>query len=233
MQETLKLINTWLEKISELNEKPMHPNKRSYLVNLQNFLWISKDLITFTEQVSFSTTKRILDFGCGNGLESIALSFIFQNCEVIGIGLDCKDSSIPEQLHEISQYLKTFRGDAAKLGHLLEIANQNTRIQQRNILAPWPNEEKFDFIFSKYALYHVDDIETTIRIICNLLSPGGKYLLLEPTTKPSGNQTVEREPWRLDADRILATIAPLEGLSFRLLSYTQEDMFGVLERSPE
>lgn len=116
----------------------------------------AKKLLQFTNQEQ-STPKRILDFGCGDGLMTKEIHTFFPKSEVYGV-----DPS-PE---------------------ILKLAQRNcpnatfkTSDKKLNLF----NNKKFDLIFSAMVFHHIpfNEHEHYLNEITSMLSPGGLFVIFE------------------------------------------------------
>lgn len=116
----------------------------------------AQKLLQFTHQEQ-STPKRILDFGCGDGLMTKEIHTFFPKSEVYGV-----DPS-PEilKLAEHNCPKATFKSSDKKL----------------NLF----NNKKFDLILSAMVFHHIpfNEHKHYLKEINSILSPGGLFVIFE------------------------------------------------------
>lgn len=121
------------------------------------------------DQISLSVPgKKVLDIGCGLGNSSLEL-LKYQPEHVLGIDISTK----------FINYAKRYE-QADKLHFML----QDIAL---------PIEGKFDVIFGRSILHHLDYQEVLARLYCKNLNPGGVMLFMEPL----GPNLLLRLYWRI------------------------------------
>ena len=100
---------------------------------------------------------RILDAGCGTGVSTDYLCHLNPQAEVLAVDISAGALDLARE--------RTRRSGAA--GRVREL-----RIEQRSLL-DLAGEGPFDYINSVGVLHHLDQPETGLRALANLLRPGG------------------------------------------------------------
>lgn len=101
---------------------------------------------------------RWLDFGCGSGM------FLRGLLETLGR----PPSATELALVDVDPgYLEEARRTLSPLSAAISCA-----------MTPGDLEGSFDLITSKHALYYVKDLPATVRSLCDMLTPGGRALLV-------------------------------------------------------
>ena len=135
------------------------------------------------------TNNQILEIGCGNGTNCIALSQIFP--DNIFYGLDYVD--------EMIAHAKKRAGDIPNLQFGVDDATE--------LRSPIIQGKAFDIIFTNRCLINLNTIELqkkAIKKVFEQLNPNGYYLMLENSVDSYANQNACREaaelPKRTPAD---------------------------------
>lgn len=112
------------------------------------------------EKLELNKARRILDFGCGNG---IWLERLLSNSNADGMGVD-----IAEKLIKEAQARPGKRGRYVCTAHSLPLKDNN-----------------FDFCISFDVFEHIEDKELAISEIFRIMKPGGRFLfyILNPNNK--------------------------------------------------
>lgn len=113
------------------------------------------------KRINTSTTKNILDYGCGSGLYVPLWKKLFYNSALFFC--DISTTAIKKLNDKYSEFT----------------ANSKAICDSR---APF-DDDSFDVILSVEVIEHVKDIEIFIRDIYRLLKPGGSFVF----TTPCGN----------------------------------------------
>jgi SAM-dependent methyltransferase len=96
--------------------------------------------------------KRVLDYGCGWGAQSVAMA---EAGAARVVGVDINEGGL-----ERARVLAESRG-----------------VQDRVEFATEPPEEQFDFVFSQDSMEHFPDPATTLSDMARALSPNGQLLV--------------------------------------------------------
>ncbi|EAX96545.1 S-adenosylmethionine-dependent methyltransferase, putative [Trichomonas vaginalis G3] len=108
------------------------------------------------KQANITPESRILDFGCGTGLNGI---YLINDAKTIGF-LDPSSGMIEQVKKELAEINKTN----------VEIYNQE--ISQTTM-------EPFDFVVSSMAFHHAEDLKGTISAIAEKMKVGGKCFICD------------------------------------------------------
>jgi ubiquinone/menaquinone biosynthesis C-methylase UbiE len=103
---------------------------------------------------------KILDAGCGTGLESFWLARKFPKAYVVGVEI------FPDQIAALNKILK-------------EQPVKNFRLEQED-LANLKYENEFDLVYCSAVLEHVENDEAVLQALYRSLKPGGAMLLDVP-----------------------------------------------------
>jgi len=117
-------------------------------------------MIEFAEMLKHANLKgkeRILDLGCGAGLQTLLLGRLVQ--EVIGIDIN---------KHSIAK--------ARYLGHLLAKRINASFVESKLENAGF-RENEFDLMFSICVLEHISNYQEVLTHIRRVLKPGGKLII--------------------------------------------------------
>ena len=118
--------------------------------------------------------KRILDVGCGDG--RLAARFVASGATVVGV-----EPSAP-------------MADAAERRHLAQFTLH--RVSAEKMLVPGP----FDAAVAWMSLDHCEDLPRALRLIANVLRPGGR--LIACTEHAMRTAPMDRIRWTEDAGRV-------------------------------
>ena len=122
-----------------------------------------REVSAFLEFAGIPANSRILDFGCGRGLWSLALARLGH----FVVSIDVSERSI-EPLSRA--------GPLALPGRVLPI------IGTQRVLGS-PAMAKFDAVICVDVLHHVEDIPATVHWMVSLLRPAGVFASLEPNAR--------------------------------------------------
>jgi len=128
-----------------------------------DYLWSTYDR-RFAELIGAARPgMRILEIGCGPGIESHWLAL--QGVSVVGLDVD-------------SRFIKA----ANHIGKLIRAAwNVPLDIELRRLnVLDMPDSESFDLIYMKEVLHHLEPRALVVPKIASLLRPGGQLIVLEP-----------------------------------------------------
>jgi ubiquinone/menaquinone biosynthesis C-methylase UbiE len=117
---------------------------------------------TIYQGVNFSSTKRVLEVGCGVGAQSEILLRRFPDIHLTGIDLSDKQ-------------LAAAKESLAKLSY----ANKRFDLQQMNAENLTFNQENFDGAFLCFVLEHVPDPRRVLSEIRRVLQPGAVLYVTE------------------------------------------------------
>jgi SAM-dependent methyltransferase len=158
-----------------------HPGTSDYSLETQHEAPGNECALLRREFVDFSTLvrgKRVADFGCGTGLQCIALARD-EGSSVCGI-----------DTNEATLRIARANAVAAGLGE--------TQVQFVERITP-ELRGSFDIVISQNAMEHFPEPEAIVREMSTLLRPGGKILLTfgPPWYAPYGShmQFFCRVPW--------------------------------------
>lgn len=105
---------------------------------------------------------KVMDFGCGFGHFSLGMAqLVTSEGQVFAVDIQEK------MLAKVRK-----RSRKARLDDVIRII----RCESTSIQLP----EQLDFILACNSLHETPDPALTLRTFCNLLKPGGRFLLLEP-----------------------------------------------------
>jgi len=112
--------------------------------------------------IPLASTMQVLEYGCGTGMVSRALSPYVEKIMAI-------DTS-PQMLEVLRQKAKD-----EKIGNIEPLAHDLTR-------QPLPNKD-FDLVVSSMTLHHIPDIEALIQQFFATLKPGGYLAVADLVTE--------------------------------------------------
>ncbi len=148
------------------NEWKNPAHAEAYLARLNDIPHRSEGEATLLSEVP-TTTRRVLDLGCGNGH---LLSLVLAHCpEAIGVGLDFS----PTMLQQAAERLA---------------GNNRVRLVEHNLDAPLPELGSFDCVVSSFAIHHCthERKRALYAEVWSLLEPGGSFCNLEHVASPNG-----------------------------------------------
>ncbi len=151
-------------------------------------------VLSFIEQFKqqHNTSPRILDLGCGMGLESLLLSL--SGATVHGV----------DPWSEMIKFSR-FRQQAYQTKHSIQLALD---YEQANIFKYNPSEP-YDAVYSSATLHHIEPASDDVKIISQLLKPGGYFFLsdengLSPLQQLAVQKKIgwirPRKFWRVDSE---------------------------------
>lgn len=114
------------------------------------------------QAIPLARNMRVLEYGCGTGMVSRALSPHVANILAV--------DTAPRMLEVLRQ-----KAGEEKIGNITTLAQDLT-------LRPLPDKD-FDLILSSMALHHIPDIETLLRHLFATLKPGGYLALADLVTE--------------------------------------------------
>lgn len=141
--------------LGALSRDPSRIEQSSSLAHHQPGHELSRLRLAFPDLSSLVREKRVVDFGCGAGLQAVALA-LEEQCEVIGI--DCNAKALASANSNAEKYSVCDR----------------VRFEQTPSLDLLSN---CDVVISQDAMEHYPSPETTLQEMSALLKPGGKVLL--------------------------------------------------------
>ena len=161
-------------------------------------------------------TKNVLVIGCGHGIELIFLRAVLPEAHITAIDYasDNYNSLLPGLPEAVK--LTFFSGDIVK--NLLTLSRE------------------YDLVFSNHMLEHLYDPDSTLKILADLLVPGGQVLSVLPMVGQPGTPFWEKIH-RFVARKIAnpaVTIHPLEFIYFDAghpWKTNPDDLTGTLVRS--
>ncbi|MGK2913300.1 MAG: class I SAM-dependent methyltransferase [Porticoccaceae bacterium] len=103
--------------------------------------------------------KAVLDFGCGHGALSLDIA-LKGAAEVVGVDLDL------DRINFARQNIKTQHPESAP--RISFLARDVTKTD-------W--SDRFDYIVSKDAIEHIDDLPPVFKAFAEILKPGGALIL--------------------------------------------------------
>jgi SAM-dependent methyltransferase len=106
----------------------------------------------------FGRKINILSAGCGTGQETVMLSAIFPEAEILAV--DLSRSSLAYAVRKAEDY-----------------GINNITFQQADILRLGALDQKFDLISSMGVLHHMQDPVRGWQVLCGLLKPGGLMIV--------------------------------------------------------
>lgn len=113
-----------------------------------------------------SSPRRIVDLGCGTGAGTFALLARFPDAHVTAV-----DSSV-DLLHRLQH-------KAADTG----VADHVDTVQA-DLDGQWPALGVADLVWASASLHHLADPDRALRLVRDLLSPGGLLVVVEPDGFP-------------------------------------------------
>jgi ubiquinone/menaquinone biosynthesis C-methylase UbiE len=130
-----------------------------------------KDHEDLTRQVLFQElgnikNKKILDIGCGDGTDSLKL--LEKGAEVQGIDLS-------------KEMISAAKTKSKKINFQIASADK----------LPF-KENEFDFVYSRFALHYLDDVDKAIKEIHRVLKKNGFAAILVP--HPTGDYAFKNNP---------------------------------------
>jgi ubiquinone/menaquinone biosynthesis C-methylase UbiE len=114
----------------------------------------------FAAALSEVDGQKVLDIGCGNGEQSLAL--LRTGAQVVGIDITPAYVRTAEQLAGAEGFPKTLWTFRVMDAHNLEF-----------------DDRSFDFVVGRGILHHLD-FDTALTEVRRVLKPGGKAVFLEP-----------------------------------------------------
>ena len=125
--------------------------------------FISKKNAEFFEFANFNPNSNILELGCGRG--ELTLLLLQRNLSVVGLDLS------KESLDVLLCRANSLELDTAKLQLVHGTIEDNfTNLQKVS----------FDYVVCVNFLHHIENMETTIKNMFQLLARQGKLIFLEP-----------------------------------------------------
>lgn len=105
--------------------------------------------------------RHIVDLGCGTGAGTFALLARFPEAEVTAV-----DAS--------ADHLHRLRAKAEKLG-----AADRVRTVAADLDADWPGLGRPELVWASASMHHMADPDRTLRMVHDLLAPGGLFAVVE------------------------------------------------------
>lgn len=151
-----RFVNT--HPATNMNQWTKPDHAEAYLASLHDIPHRKEGESTLLSLIP-STSRRVLDLGCGNGH---LLALVLAHCpDATGVGIDLSDTML-------QRASPMFPDDRVQL-------------QQHNMDEPLPELGVFDCIVSSFAIHHCDDERKRAIYLeaFNALSPGGVFCNLE------------------------------------------------------
>ena len=127
---------------------------------------------TVPEFLDMVADKKVLDFGCGFGLQAAALARASPSSTVVGL-----DLPRPKLVEKWSEY----------------------RLPNLRLTTTLPDDERFDVVYSCSSFEHFDEPAKILGIMRDRAEPGGKVVIsfAEPWYSPRGSHMdgFTRLPW--------------------------------------
>eukprot|EP00179_Madagascaria_erythrocladioides_P013981 CAMPEP_0198362782 /NCGR_PEP_ID=MMETSP1450-20131203/147469_1 /TAXON_ID=753684 ORGANISM="Madagascaria erythrocladiodes, Strain CCMP3234" /NCGR_SAMPLE_ID=MMETSP1450 /ASSEMBLY_ACC=CAM_ASM_001115 /LENGTH=171 /DNA_ID=CAMNT_0044070043 /DNA_START=11 /DNA_END=523 /DNA_ORIENTATION=- len=117
----------------------------------------------------------VMDFGCGTGTMALEVAKTVDFC----LGVDVDESMLSVFRSKIEA-----RAGADAGGRVEAMCVDLTK-------DGFPNETKFDLIYSSMVLHHCGDIESILTRLQKLLKPGGHLVLLEVLFEGDGSEPIK------------------------------------------
>jgi len=173
-------------------------NETSFFRDLHPFLALGTAILPeMVEQRETDKKLRILSAGCSSGQEAFSIAMTVDesipqladwDVEVLGVDISSemvdrcragrfKQLEVQRGLPAI-KLLRYFKQDGLSFS-INEKLQEMTRFEQRNIVGPWPSEDRFDIIFLRNVLIYFspEGQKTVLESVREHLAPDG-YLLL-------------------------------------------------------
>ena len=112
------------------------------------------ELIKFLQPRSHDNPMRVLDVGCGTGIQLVANRPVVPSAYLVGVD---RFLGMLRQAHGKNAAIAWLQADAAAL--------------------PF-QESSFDFISCQFAFHHVEAKERALREIRRVLAPGGRFVMV-------------------------------------------------------
>ena len=133
-----------------------------YLNNEDNLFQSQKNLVNYCiSKLSGIKNKKVLEIGCGNGIQGIYISKIFSPHEYIGIDINNYNIRIANSMKEKNN-----------------IQNINFSVDDAHLLETIGNES-VDVVLNIESAFHYPDKVKFLKEIYRVLKPGGEFLIAD------------------------------------------------------
>ncbi|CAG8751277.1 12955_t:CDS:2 [Gigaspora margarita] len=157
-----------LPNIAELNKEYFNNQSSTYDANPTNVLYAKKCAEAILREVKDLEGYEIMDFACGTGLISQDLCAHVKSV----LGVDSSQNMVNEYNKKVSQ-----QGiDKEEM--------QAICLELKESEGDQLNGRKFDLIVCVSAYHHLDDIDSTTRMLASYLKQGGELVVVDLKKHP-------------------------------------------------
>lgn len=167
------------------------------------YQWLVKPLGKLNVHIN-----RIADFGCNDGKETLALMWLLEADEAIGIDKDNKNiSNAKSELEHIQTIMWKDESEGIISNNAPRILKNSAikdvvKFYDRDITQPTPLESNyFDLAFCNFTLYHIwlnqggrDRVREAINQMSRIIRLGGVVAIREPTKLTDEQALIDFKP---------------------------------------
>ena len=189
----------WMTK-SEASPAYLEFCRRVYGTPFVQFGMLDAEQLKYLQAtIGLNRSDRILDLGCGIGLQA---EFLADHSPASIVGIDFSKAAIDRAVERTT-------GKADRLRYLIgDFDNLDTR-----------QLGKFTVIIAIDTLYFPEDLEKTLESCLNLLEPGGKIIAFWSQSKEQDDEESKLNP---EGTNLAKTLSKL-GLTFTAKDFTKND----------
>ncbi|CAG9976907.1 unnamed protein product [Clonostachys byssicola] len=228
---TPKTAGNMAETIAEKNQEYWHHAAQSVFkdkwvhdlqAQISEFLTTNVEWLALPTGTQESSSSKLMDCACGNGIVSRSLHPHFAQCLGIDLaeGMVAKYRATAEDLGLPESRMMAVQGNL--LAHTVEATNPPLSQEQLS---------SFDLVAICMALHHVDDIELAIKRLAERLRPGGVLLVIDWATRDSSAQDVRSAPPASAFGEHYKHKSHPASHTITHDSFTREQIFGLFEES--